>query len=45
MVPGYLAEQARRLAEMQSQAQPQPARPCPASGYPPEQLVCRRSLR
>lgn len=41
MVPGYLAEQARRLAEMQSQAQPQPAAPMPGqpAPYPPEQPV------
>jgi len=41
MVPGYLAEQARRLAEVQSQGQPQPAAPMPGQPvpYPPQQPV------
>lgn len=36
MVPGYLAEQARRLAETQAQAQAQPEVPPPVQPLPPQ---------
>lgn len=41
MVPAYLAEQARRAAEMQAQAQSQAAAPVPGqpAPYPPEQPI------